>query len=330
MPAYLQPVLDWLAAADLPYKQVDSLLRGNTVAAIGWLLRSGAFDGAVFAPAFPAQGRFTFDDRQWVAKAGQPAQAVASPLREAFAEVQAKACTDVDGVLGAQDVWIPEVRDDADLDRIAVQVGQRHRLWCGSAGLAHALARRLERAPRRNAPISPIAGQRREGPSVLISASFQPVLYAQWDALKAQMPTPANAERARVDEIEHACQLARQGVPQVRFDLSPRREMTQDESMALLQQNIERIVDGLPQPGQLLIVGGDTLLAVCRATGAQALLAGASQRTGWGCATLVGGRWHETRCHSRSGAFGDPDDLVNMMRLLTGDASSQTLRKETK
>ena len=93
---------------------------------------------------------------------------------------------------------------------------------------------------------------------------------------------------------------------------------------------LDAIVDGLPQPGQLLIVGGDTLLAVCRATGAQALLAGASRRTGWGCATLVGGRWHGTCCHSRSGAFGDPDDLLNMLRLLTGDASTQILRKETK
>ena len=316
-----------MAAADLPYKKVDSLLRGNTFAEIGWLLRSAAFDGAVFAPAFPAQGRFTFDNRQWVAKAGLAAQAVASPLREAFAEVHANARASVDEALGAQDVWIPEVRDDADLDRIAAQVGQQHRLWCGSAGLAHAIARKLGRAPSRNAPI---VGMRREGPTVLISASFQPVLYAQWDALKAQMPTPAIAERARADEIECACLLARQGGSHVRFDLSPRREMTQDQSMALLQQNIQRIVDGLPQPRQLLIVGGDTLLGVCRATGAQALLAGASQRTGWGCATLVGGRWDGTRCHSRSGAFGDPDDLVNMMRLLTGDASSQILRKETK
>ena len=322
LPAYLQPLVDWFGSADLSYKKVDSLLRGNTFAEIAWLLGQQVFAGAVFAPAFPAQGRFTYDDRQWVAKPGQPAQAVASPLRAAFAALQTTVIPTVNE-LGKSAVWIPEVRDDGGLEQVAALINdpaQQHRLWCGSAGLAHAIARCLQWAPAAGAVPSPVA---RCGPTVLISASFQPVLYAQWEALQAAMPTPAIAERARVDEIARACRLASDGERHARFDLSPRREMTQDESMALLQQNVQRIVDGLPPPGQLLIVGGDTLLAICRATGAQALLAGASIRAGWGCASLVGGAWDGTRCYSRSGAFGDPDDLVKMMRLLTGDANLQ-------
>jgi D-threonate/D-erythronate kinase len=313
----LQPVVDWLCSADLAYKKVDSLLRGNTFAEIAWLLGQGRFGGAVFAPAFPAQGRLTFDNRQWVAKPGQSLQAVASPLRESFAELQMRVQTSAEN-LGGRDVWIPEVRDDDDLDRVAAQsaaTGQQHYLWCGSAGLAHALARRKCLAPVGGAALPLPAGS---GPSVLISASFQPVLYAQWEALKDALPTPAIAERARREEIDLAASLAREGAPHARFDLSPRREMTPDESMALLQQNIRRLVDGLPQPGQLLIVGGDTLLAICRATGAQALLAGASIRAGWGCARLIGGVWDGVPCYSRSGAFGGADDLLMMIRLLSG------------
>ncbi len=317
LPSQLQPVVDWLCSADLAYKKVDSLLRGNTFAEIAWLLGSGKFAGAVFAPAFPAQGRLTFDNRQWVVPSGQAPQAVASPLREAFAELQMDVRTSAES-FGARDVWIPEVRDDDDLDRIAAQsvpsARQRH-LWCGSAGLAHAIARAWRLAPAAGAALP---RQGRDGPTVLISASFQPVLYAQWEALKSALPTPAIAERARGEEIDRATRLAREGALHARFDLSPRREMTQDESMALLRRNIGRIVDGLPQPGQLLIVGGDTLLAICRATGAHALLAGVSIRTGWGCASLVGGVWDGTRCYSRSGAFGGVDDLLMMIRLLNG------------
>ena len=318
LPIFLQPVIDWLCSADLAYKKVDSLLRGNTFAEIAWLMAHGQFAGAVFAPAFPAQCRLTFDNRQWVAKPGQAMQAVASPLREAFAELQMCVRTSAESLGGGRDVWIPEVRDDDDLDRVAAQsaatVRQRY-LWCGSAGLAHALARRGGLAPVGGAASPLPAGK---GPSVLISASFQPVLYAQWEALKGALPTPAIAERACREEIDRAIGLAREGAAHARFDLSPRREMTQDESMALLQQNIQRIVDGLPQPGQLLIVGGDTLLAICRATGAHALLAGASVRTGWGCARLIGGIWDGVPCYTRSGAFGGTDDLLMMIRLLNG------------
>ncbi|MBS1229838.1 MAG: hypothetical protein H6R17_3115 [Proteobacteria bacterium] len=314
LPALLQPALGWLEAGSVAFKKVDSLLRGNTFAEIAWLMQHGQFDSAVFAPAFPAQGRITVDDHQCLVKPGAARQAVAGPLRETFARSGVRSSAQMSG--GA--IWIPEVASDDDLDRVVDQAQRASHLkllWCGSAGLAHALARGLGQAPV--AAAAP-PRQRRDGPTVLISASFQPVLYAQWEALKGALPTPAIAERARREEIDLAISLAREGAAHARFDLSPRREMTQDESMALLQQNIQRIVDDLPQPGQLLIVGGDTLLAICRATGAHALLAGASIRTGWGCASLVGGAWDGTRCYSRSGAFGGADDLLMMIRLLDG------------
>lgn len=327
---HLAPTLDWFCSGDLAYKKVDSLLRGNTFAEIAWLCAHGHFSGTVFAPAFPGQGRFTTNNRQWVEKPGTPRHAVAQPLREAFAGVGMTACSAPETPGTGQSVWIPEVLDDADLDRIAAQLdtpGMHKTLWCGSAGLAQAIARRCQWAPNGQDAFQPAPP---EGPTVLVSASFQPVLYAQWEVLKAARPTPAIAERARPEEITAALDLAKSGAAQAWFDLSPRREMTQTESLALLQSHIERLVEGLPKPGQLMIVGGDTLLGLCRATGAEALLAGASIRNGWGRATLIGGRWDGTACHSRSGAFGDPDDLIQMMMLLDRTANSEILREEMK
>ena len=318
LPEYLAPTVDWLRSGFLPYKKVDSLLRGNTFAEIAWLLRHGGFRGAIFAPAFPAQGRFTHANRQWIAKPGQEAVAVATPLREAFAAFGIRATTTEEALGGEAGIWMPEVRSDADLDRIAERCNEaqaRDYLWCGSAGLAQAIARHQGLAPTAaNAPLA--AGTR--GLTILISASFQPVLYEQWRILKGSMPTTTMAESARPEEITRAIELACHGADQAWFDLSPRREMTQDEALALLRRNIDTLTQGLPTPGQLLVVGGDTLLGVCRATGAHALIANASVRPGWGCATLLGGRWDGTRCHSRSGAFGEPDDLLQMLRMLTG------------
>ena len=65
-----------------------------------------------------------------------------------------------------------------------------------------------------------------------------------------------------------------------------------------------------PAPATLAVVGGDTLLALCRSTAATALQAGPSPWPGWGQARLLDGRWQGTRLLTRSGAFGDADDLL--------------------
>ena len=64
------------------------------------------------------------------------------------------------------------------------------------------------------------------------------------------------------------------------------------------------------------MVGGDTLLGLCRASGAEGLLAHPSIRQGWGCARLMGGVWDGVPCYSRSGAFGAADDLVALFGAL--------------
>ena len=94
--------------------------------------------------------------------------------------------------------------------------------------------------------------------------------------------------------------------------------MTAQQAADLLAEHTRRLIAELPLPGQLVVVGGDTLLGLCRASGASALLAHPSVRPGWGCARLVGGKWDGVPCYSRSGAFGGADDLYSMIRLLNG------------
>ena len=315
---YLQPVLGWLTSAGLAFKKVDSLLRGNTFAEIAWIYRAGNFDQVVFAPAFPAQGRITTENRQRVVAPDGTRQPVAEPLRAAFGRFGLGVATSLET---AGDVWIPEVTTDADLDRIAAcsraDDGKR-RLWCGSAGLAHAFARL--------SGVSSVAGEalpppKGKGPTVLISSSFQPVFREQWSALRSSFATDVVAEQGDDHQIDDALRAADNGAGRVWFDLSPRWQITTDEAARLLAGHVKKLVDKLPSPGQLLVVGGDTLLGLCRETHTEILLTQPSLRSGWGCARLVGGRWDGVPCHSRSGAFGGGDDLVRMVERLSGSGT---------
>ena len=312
---YLQPVLGWLTSAGLAFKKVDSLLRGNTFDEIAWIYREGGFDQVVFAPAFPAQGRITMENRQQVVAADGTRQPVAEPLREAFGRFGLDIAASLEM---AGDVWIPEVTTDADLDCIAacsrVDDGKK-RLWCGSAGLAHAFSRLAGIAPGVGDVLPPAKGK---GPTVLISSSFQPVFREQWAALRAGCTNAVVAEQGDDRQIDEALQAADNGAEQVWFDLSPRQQITKDEAARLLAGHVKKLVEKLPSPGQLLVVGGDTLLGLCRETRTEILLTQPSLRSGWGCARLVGGRWDGVPCHTRSGAFGGGEDLVRMVERLNG------------
>ncbi|MCB1775901.1 MAG: hypothetical protein KDI50_00535 [Candidatus Competibacteraceae bacterium] len=100
------------------------------------------------------------------------------------------------------------------------------------------------------------------------------------------------------------------------FDLSPTVRLTADAASALRSAQISTLIHKLPKPGALFVIGGDTFLDIVQASGANTIVAGPSVRAGWGYARLQGGLWDGVICHSRSGAFGDDDDLVAMVRIV--------------
>jgi len=302
LPALLSPSLDWLVASGSTFKKIDSLLRGNTFAEIAWLMCSGRFAGVVFAPAFPAQGRFTAQGQHWVAPPHQPGglrtHEYPGTLVQAFAEVGLTARIPLrvqDCLQEGSQVVIPDLLSDADMDQLASLAHSRQAqswLWCGSAGLAWALARQVADAALATASRVPASSQV-QGSTLLLTASRHPVLRAQW----RQLPPP-DAQTAFVD-------------------LAEAQPLEPAEAQARLTQRMHTLVSTQPRPDALVVVGGDTLLALCRAAGVRSLQAGASPRAGWGRARLVGGLWDGLLCYSRSGAFGPPDDLRALLAALS-------------
>lgn len=311
LPALLAPSLDWLRGGDLAFKKVDSLLRGNTFDEVDWLARQTPAQALAIVPAFPAQQRVTESGQQWWRQADGTRVPVAASIRESL---QARgwhvdtSATPPD-LQGQQTpvAWVPDVLGDADLDRIArvaLQAGT-HWLWCGSAGLAHALARHLP--PRPLARVAPA----RDGQIMLVSASHHPVSREQWRVLRA-----AHGARCHSGEDPHTLGADAAPYPAL-IDLSAADRLTPPQAAHLLQAQTRAIAAHAPRPRTLVVVGGDTLLALCHALGAHALRSGvALQRPGWGCASLVGGRWDGLVCHTRSGAFGGPQDLLEVLDLV--------------
>ena len=306
LPESLFPSLDWLRSADVAFKKVDSLLRGNTFDEVDWLGRHAPFAGLAFVPAFPAQHRLTEGGQQWWQQADGTRQAVAASIQSSL---QARGWQVDNGptlprLKSGAIAWVPDVVDDAALDaaaQAALQAGPDW-LWCGSAGLAHALARHWpSRAP--GASASPA-----EGAVMLVSASHHPVSREQWRVLRA-----ARGAECHTGEDPTTLAQAAAQYPSL-IDLAASAHLSPVQAAALLHAQTQAIAAHAPRPRVLVVVGGDTLLSLCRALGAQGLQSErALPRAGWGCARLCGGPWDGLLCHTRSGAFGGPQDLLEVL-----------------
>ena len=108
------------------FKKIDSLLRGHVALELAACMRR--FDHCVLAPAFPFQGRITRDGRQLVRSGDGWRDTGVDLSAELHALGVAARCCDAE--------------TDADLDAIVAE-GRRlagRVLWCGTGGLAGALA----------------------------------------------------------------------------------------------------------------------------------------------------------------------------------------------
>lgn len=305
LPMLLAPSLAWLHGADVAFKKVDSLLRGNTFDEVDWLARQAPFTGLAFVPAFPAQHRITEGGRQWWRRSDGTCAPVAASIRESF---QTRGWRVDSGpappaLQAGPMAWVPDVLDDTGLDAAAIMALQTgpHWLWCGSAGLARALARHLPRPEQAtSAPAS-------TGQVMLVSASHHAVSREQWQVLLA-----AHGEMYRSGEDPRNLHIEADRYPGL-IDLSPRERLTPEQASVLLRAQTQAIAAHAPRPRTLMVIGGDTLLSLCHALGATGLESEAAlDRPGWGSARMLGGRWDGLVCHTRSGAFGGPADLLEV------------------
>lgn len=288
----------------LVVKKIDSTLRGNVVAETLALLRATAKAEALVAPAFPAQGRtmrdgrvyvrgVALEDTAFVRDALSPALSV--PPARAFAEAGAT-------------VTVRDAQTDADLDAIVTGLphGQAAPLVVGSAGITSALARAMARDGK-PAPLPAVAGRLVFVVGSRAQASREQV--ARLEADGALVVLAPNGIPSSIPMPTGNRPIVLMAVP----DASGREGDAEQVAQALATHGLA--LARQPGTGALVATGGDTAIAVLRASGNAALEVGGELMPGIACARLVlDGKplWLVTK----AGGFGDPDALREIGRRL--------------
>lgn len=283
------------AAGDpLFFCKLDSLLRGRGAAEIAGWHEAMAFERCIIAPAFPHHGRVTRGGLQMLT-GPEGARLVGEDLAAGLAALglPVQLCRPGDAVPLGLSLW--DVETQVDLSAIAQDgraAGGRI-LWCGSGGLALALAGEAEPAlvDPRTLP-RPLLG---------LFGTDHPVTRAQVEACGAaafQISHGGAGEASRV-----AARLQGEGVALVSLALP--EGTSRPEAARRIADEFARLLSALPAPGTLVVSGGETLRALSLSLGAERLdLLGAFE-TGIPCSILRGGRFDGVHVVSKSGAFGD-------------------------
>lgn len=290
-----------LAGAGIAYKKLDSLLRGHALAELAACFATGGWRHAVLAPAFPFQGRVTCGGQQWMADGtGTGWMPAGPPLVDALRALGLTVHRGRPGAALAPGVTVFDASTDADLDAVAAVATGAPVLWCGTGGLARALAAGHPR------PVLPPLPR----PILGLFGSDQAVTAGQLAACGEHWTAVPHGG------AEHAAHLARRlerdGVALASLDLPP--GLSRAEAASRIGDALHQLSARLPAPGTLLAAGGETLRGLCIALGAGSLLVQGRAVPGVPVSIMHGGRWDGVTVVSKSGAFGHPTLLRDLLR----------------
>jgi D-threonate/D-erythronate kinase len=283
-----------LRRGGIAFKKIDSLLRGHV--RLELLACLEGFDHCVLAPAFPYQGRITRGGRQWVRYAGQW-----KPLD-----------VDLQGIDPRVQVHDAETQDDL---AAIVEAGRRlpgRVLWCGTGGLAGALADGMAGAlaDRMAGALTdrmvgaltgdlPVPRPGLPSPILALIGSDHPVSVAQVAAVGS-----AHVRLGRAA-------MAVQPIAAVTVDLHP--GTPRDLACRQITGAFHGLLHRISRPGTLIVAGGETLRALCDALGVHHLEVDGEIEPGAPTSVMRGGPWDGQRVLSKSGAFGDTGFLARLL-----------------
>jgi D-threonate/D-erythronate kinase len=302
--------LQSLVGANHAFKKIDSLMRGHTIAEITTCIESRCFASVVVAPAFPQQRRITKGGQQFADLYGNQEWLEAGPNLTGALRTSAAANTPVqqvavDTVARGSGVFVCDAATDAEMQSLPARVEEIERpiLWCGTAGLAHVLA---------GASLAPCALPL--GSALVVIGSNHPVSRRQVEALTAIMPQS-------VRNLD--CDLDRRALWQFLDNRLRSGEVAMmaanfgaiDGKLARggLVSAFRDVLPRLPIADLVLVAGGETLLLVLDAVAAQSAVVEGEVMPGVARGRVVGGVWDGAVFASKSGAFGAPAALVDLL-----------------
>jgi D-threonate/D-erythronate kinase len=289
------------AGGDIAFKKIDSLLRGHTIAELAACMRGEGWRYCALAPAFPYQARVTRAGRQYARDVNGDWLPAGDDIVAALlaAGIDAQPGRLDTGLSPGISVFDADTGDDLLRVVAAVRRCPHRVLWSGTGGLAQALAAgagapALPPLPR---PILGLFGSDQTATAVQLAAC-EP----HWTMLPDG--GPASAERI-------AFGLATAGVALASFDLP--FGTSRKIAAGRIARQFGELTRSLPPPGTLIVAGGETLRSLCQTLGATSLEVHGRIVPGVPRSVMVGGRWNGVTVVSKSGAFGHPHLLRDLI-----------------
>jgi uncharacterized protein YgbK (DUF1537 family) len=275
-----------LSGAQIAYRKLDSLLRGNVAAELAACWATGFWRHCVLAPAFPAQGRIARHGRIMVRRADDFFAPISMP--DWAAEGLAIHRSQADQPLREGITWFDSETDE-DLIRIAALGRAAHApvLWAGSGGLARALA----------GPAHTGFDIKLQGPVLGLFGSDQDVTTRQLAACGHAWLCISDA--AEAPRVAHQLAAGTALVSVILPEATPRPIATQRIAVVFAD-----LIRALPRPATLIASGGETLRGICTALGANGVTTTGLVAPGVPRSMLHGGVWDGVPVISKSGAFG--------------------------
>jgi uncharacterized protein YgbK (DUF1537 family) len=160
-------------------------------------------------------------------------------------------------------------------------------------------------------------------PILGLFGSDQPATAAQLTACRVHWTMLSDGGTASAKLLTRT--LHDTGVALASIDLPP--GLTRPDAAARIGREMDNLVGLLEPPGTLIGAGGETLRGLCVALGAHSLEVQGRIQPGLPHSILRGGRWDGVTVVSKSGAFGSPTLLRDLLLPhLTDDTSIERTR----
>jgi uncharacterized protein YgbK (DUF1537 family) len=290
-----------LSGVTISFKKVDSLMRGPAFAEIATCVRVGGWPYAVMAPAFPYQGRATRGGIQYARDMQGHWAAVSDDLVSRLQSMGRRAHVGRPNAPLPAGINVFDAETEADLDRIVAACRAADPvLWIGTGGIAQALARPAPPPADTHLPL-PLLGL--FGSDHAVTARQLAACGNDWMMLREGSPAEVRSVAARLRTTGRV-------VASLELPLGLDRNVAAGRIAAALH----RLVRDLPPPGTLLVAGGETLRGLCLSLEARSLAVENRLVPGVARSVMRGGLWHGVTVVSKSGAFGPPNLLRDLLR----------------
>lgn len=296
----------WLArsaSADIAFKKLDSLLRGNTVAELEICCRCDRYATVIVAPAFPAQQRITINGVQHRREDGKAAwQPIGPSLLTALPGARAVAAGQVKGGSG---VFVCDAYRQDDLDLIArSQAWARPVLWCGTSGLARALS-----GGSRAITPGPF------GQILILMGSHHDATQVQLSEVEREWPG-TQVQGVGQDPAGTAHRLARTLASRSLAHLWMTEAMARSAAADWFNTVFEVLI-GLCRPDVVICGGGETSRRLCAAAKVGSLVVEGEWQAGLPVSLIQDGPWANTHLVTKAGAFGSPRTLAALVTAIS-------------